>query len=610
MAMMRSLRDRMHVVLWGLLILFILSMTVGGLVGGANIIDQLLGRISPVEAIGVVNGDIIPPNQFNQAVSARLESFRTQGREVTDQILESIREDIWSTFVEEKLLEQAIAELNISVTEEEILYHLENNPPADIQRFFMVGNQFDEEAYRNALNTPGSVDWTPIETWMRDYYIPRFKLQQTLNLSAVVTDEDIHDEFIKRNVEYTINALHIPTAAVQDEVIEPSDDDLLLDYNLRKEDFKQEERRILSYVRWEKSPTKSDTLRIFNEALSIKNSAQKGENFNYLANLYSQDPGNQVNPDSGRGGDLGWFGKGQMVPPFEDAAFNAKTGQIVGPVLSPFGYHIIKIDSSKIDKKERKIRASHILLKIEIGQNTKTELRRKSTLFSYDAQGEGFSAAVDTHKVSIHLISSVGEKDIFLPEIGTFRSAVRFAYNNEIGSISDPLENDNFFAVFSLDSIHEEGILPFETVKEQIYSKVLKEKQRNAVEMLAYEYRGQLDGGAVFSDLLKENEKLELVSLDSKKLNSSFKSLGKSNHLVGALLDAKEGDLLGPIPTYRGFGLVLLMSVGEFDSTEWKVQKDNIHLDLMRRKQNQTYQSWMAERREEADIVDNRKYHF
>ena len=61
MALMTSMRERMHVVLWALLALFLLSMTIGGLVGGANIIDQLLGRVNPAEAIGSVNGDKITP---------------------------------------------------------------------------------------------------------------------------------------------------------------------------------------------------------------------------------------------------------------------------------------------------------------------------------------------------------------------------------------------------------------------------------------------------------------------------------------------------------------------------------------------------------------------
>ena len=57
MALMTQLRERMQIVLWALLILFVLSMSIGGLVGGANIIDQLLGRVNPSEAIGSINGD-------------------------------------------------------------------------------------------------------------------------------------------------------------------------------------------------------------------------------------------------------------------------------------------------------------------------------------------------------------------------------------------------------------------------------------------------------------------------------------------------------------------------------------------------------------------------
>ena len=61
MALMTSMRERMHVVLWALLALFLLSMTVGGLVGGANIIDQLIGNTNPQTTIAKVNGEIISP---------------------------------------------------------------------------------------------------------------------------------------------------------------------------------------------------------------------------------------------------------------------------------------------------------------------------------------------------------------------------------------------------------------------------------------------------------------------------------------------------------------------------------------------------------------------
>ena len=216
MAMLTTIRNRSHVFLWALLILFLLSMSVGGLVGGANIIDQLLGRVNPAEAIGSVNGDKITPDQFNQAVTARLRSMQDSGMEISDQYLETIRQQVWNGFIEERLTNQAIEDLNITVTDEEILYHLKNNPPFDVQQIFFRDNVFDNEYYTQALNTPGMVDWAPIESWMRDFYLPRYKLQQIIKMSAVVATDEVKNEFINRNIDFTISAIHIPKNANKD----------------------------------------------------------------------------------------------------------------------------------------------------------------------------------------------------------------------------------------------------------------------------------------------------------------------------------------------------------------------------------------------------------
>ena len=611
MAMMTTLRNRMHVVLWSLLVLFLLSMTVGGLVGGANIIDQLLGRVNPAEAIGSVNGDLITPDQFNQAYNIRMETLRNAGTEISDQHIDGIREEVWNAFVEERLTEQAINDLGITVTDDEILYHLENNPPLDIQRIFLVDNEFDKETYRQALNTPGMLDWEPIEAWMRDFYIPRFKLQQYINMSAIVSEEEIREEFIKRNTDYTISALHITTSAVEDQVDTPTEEELMADYKSRKGDFEQDEKRHLSYVSWEKTPISEDTLRIYNEAQAIIDQANSGKDFAILANLNTQDPGNQISPDSGRGGDLGWFGKGQMVGPFEEAAFGAKKGDIVGPILSQYGYHIIKVDSTRYqESEERQVKARHILLEIDLGPSTSSNLRRRTTLFTYDAQDYGFSAALDSHNVHASQAKSIGEKDMFLAGLGVFRSAVRWAYNAEIGSISDPMENDDYYGVFILDSITPAGIASFENVRTQVYAAINRNKENKEAEKLAITLKNQVDGGTTFESLKKDNDKLELIPSDTKKLNNSFISLGKSNHLIGALLNAKAGDLIGPVETYRGYGLIQVNEVSNFDSTAWNIQQELVQQDLIRQKQNRLYRGWMANLKEEAKIVDNRKYYF
>ncbi len=67
-----------------------------------------------------------------------------------------------------------------------------------------------------------------------------------------------------------------------------------------------------------------------------------GGNWDALAKQYSTDPASKD-----KGGELGFFGRGQMVPAFEQAAFGAKVGQTVGPVKSPFGFHIIQVEEKK-----------------------------------------------------------------------------------------------------------------------------------------------------------------------------------------------------------------------------------------------------------------------
>ena len=611
MAMLTTIRNRSHIFLWALLVLFLLSMSVGGLVGGANIIDQLLGRVNPAEAIGSVNGDKITPDQFNQAVTARLRSMQDSGMEISDQYLETIRQQVWNGFIEERLTNQAIEDLNISVTDDEILYHLKNSPPFDIQQIFFRDNVFDREYYMQALNTPGMVDWAPIESWMRDFYLPRYKLQQIIKMSAVVSPDEVKNEYIKRNIDYTISALHIPKMAIQDRVVKPTEDELRKEYKKRIESFEESEKRNLTFVSWPKVASKDDSMRTKEEALSLIQSYKDGADFSTLANIHSQDPGNQFSPDSGRGGDLGWFGKGQMFKPFEDAAFKARRGSVVGPILTQVGYHVIKIDSIKNRRKDNhQVKARHILLKVDLGQKTRTELRRKATLFSYDSQDYGMSSALDTHNVTVQRALNLNENDLFVSQLGPFRSAVRWAFNSKEKDISEPLETESFYAVFMLDSIISKGVKPFENAKDEIYRDLLKENEFAATNLYAEEVKSAIMSGASFKSIKDENNRVELVPSDRKKLNGSFISLGKSEQLVGALINSEKGKIIGPVKTTRGHGIVKVENITSFDSSNWEVSKDMIRNELMGRKERETYGNWIKNLKDEADIIDNRKYHF
>jgi|SRR5665647_3010108 len=77
------------------------------------------------------------------------------------------------------------------------------------------------------------------------------------------------------------------------------------------------------------------------EAHKIIKRITDGEDFAAVAKRFSSCPSGK------NGGDLGWFGKGQMVPEFEKAAFENDAGKVIGPVKTQFGYHVIKVTGRK-----------------------------------------------------------------------------------------------------------------------------------------------------------------------------------------------------------------------------------------------------------------------
>ena len=148
-----------------------------------------------------------------------------------------------------------------------------------------------------------------------------------------------------------------------------------------------------------------------------------------------------------------------------------------------------------------------------MGPNTRDALKRKSTLFSYDASDPaiGFATAVDSHQVETNKASNITAGSSALRIFGPFRNAVRFAYDSQLDDISDPLENDRYFIVARLDSIVPEGTKSFEEVKSQIKNSLSQERRLTAAKVLAEQLRAQFDQGSTFQKIKDNNDNICLL---------------------------------------------------------------------------------------------------
>lgn len=167
------------------------------------------------------------------------------------------------------------------------------------------------------------------------------------NYKKILEDLKISDTCIKSQVEKTLTIQKYTENF--DKNLKISDEEMKKYYEEHKVDYYKDEVKashiLISTVDdngKELSETKKKEAK--KKAEEVLKKAKSGEEFSELAKEYSDDPGSAAN-----GGDLGYFTKGQMVQPFEEAAFSLKSGEISGLVESEYGYHIIKV-YDKIDK--------------------------------------------------------------------------------------------------------------------------------------------------------------------------------------------------------------------------------------------------------------------
>ncbi|HRX10516.1 MAG TPA: SurA N-terminal domain-containing protein [Draconibacterium sp.] len=330
---------------------------------------------------------------------------------------------------------------------------------------------------------------------------------------------------------------------------------------------------------------------------SLKTAIEKGSNFATLAMQFSTDQGSAMN-----GGDLGWFGRGQMVKSFEEAAFkNAKNEVSIVP--SQFGIHIVQ--TTDRGKLTQQYRVATLVRKVQPSTRTYQDTYALASKFaSANTDAKKFEEAIVAEKLNKR-VASVRENDREIAGLENARVLIRAAYEADKGDIlattqgSPIFELGNNFVIAVLTKATEEGESTFEEAKTKVELAVTKEKK---TEYLVKKAAGALDGK---TDLQAVASQLNTSVQNAANINFnsfSIPGIGMEPAVVGTVAALETDKISRPVGGNNGVYIVKVTSVNQGSEQSLEAEQARLAQSFGYRATSQAYEA----QRKKADIEDLR----
>ncbi len=336
-----------------------------------------------------------------------------------------------------------------------------------------------------------------------------------------------------------------------------------------------------------------DSAKAFTEKLVKR--IKSGEDFAQIASQYSAD---KIN--SSRGGDLGFFGKGNMVKPFEDAAFAASVGSLLGPVETQFGFHIISVKEKSSDE----IKYSEIKFDVILSGATRNMLKRDAISFKEQvAGGKQFDTlAKQLKKSSVETVFF--EKQT--PVLGS-RYLTEFAFENEVGAVSNPIEIKRFgVVVIQVSDMRLPGVKTFEDMKEEIKERLKRIKKLDIIKAKAEDIYNKIKDKDLIARVSEIDPSIEVRTAARIRDNGQVMGLGTEPAFTAKAMMAPVGKIVGPIRGERGYFIIQVTNKQSADESKFAVEGDNMQKAMAQQAKSSAYFQWVATQKEQATIEDNR----
>jgi len=582
--------------------------------------------------LATVNDQIITRAEFEDSFQRAAENLRQANPNVTTAQLQDpqFKQVVLGEIINSRLLLAEAARLGISASDEEVF--------AAITRQSIFWNQkgeFDRNVYQMALRsirmTPAQFEAnfkneliaskvkamvtkagaaTPEQTrqifdWVGEQVRIDYILTTPQNFlgQTEVNEAEVNEFYTKNEQKFMVpeqvklrylSFTPKDLAAYQN----VSDEEIEAYYNANLDSMKQKEQVKARHILVQSKD--SDPEAVKKEAKAkierVYKKAKAGEDFAKLAKKYSEGP------SSVGGGDLGWFGRGDMVPEFEKAAFATKKGSVTKPLKTQFGWHIIYVEDRK-DAKEKSLAEVKEQIAETISEEKASEKVSDLLDEAMDRLVSGMKLDAVADELGLLAVTSRPLAEQFLPQaFGLTPEAAKVIMNIPVGEAHNtPLAIDGGYILMEKVEDIPAAPLALEKVKDNIIKVIKSQKATALAQKAAEDILAQLTGPTAAAASKKFAKQIK-TSLPFDR-QGNIPTLGQNPNLATAAFKAKDGTWLSqPFNVQAGILVARLNERIPASDKTWEEQKAAWIQQASQNYEQEVLAAYMNDLRKNANI--------
>jgi peptidyl-prolyl cis-trans isomerase D len=587
------------------------------------------------DVIASVEGQNITVGQFRRIYQQQMQAYRrAYGGNIDDRLLKQMGIDrrILQQLIDEEASLAEAKRLGISTSDEEVRARILSLPA------FQENGQFIGDArYRQLLqmSDPPRRPSEFEEEVRRSLTLG--KLQGALTDWMTVSDAEVTAEFKRRNEKVKLSVVSFPADKFLAETT-ATDAEISQQFEQHKTDYRIPEKRKVKYALLDLQAIRNRTIvspqdvqryyedneqqyaqpeqvrashillktegkddaTVKKQAEDLLAKVKAGADFAQLATKFSEDEGSKV-----KGGDLGFFPKGQMVPEFDTAAFSLEPGKISDLVKSQFGYHTIKV----IEKKPATKRTlDEVRAQIE-DQLKSQRAQEEAQRIVKDLTGKVQKPA-DLDTAAKPRGFNVGETPFFgrnepVPGLGMSPAAGNRAFELKDGEVSEAVQTPQGYAYLTLTGKQDARDPSLEEVKAKVKDDVVKRKAVETARQKAASISTQLKTGD-FAAAAKAAG-LEAKTTELVPRGSPIADVGISAAVDAIAFTLPAGGVSDPIVTDNGAVVVKVIDRTNVSDQDLAKGRDGVRTELLSERRNQFFAAYMAKARERMQINVNQQ---